>query len=133
MDPGTGWVTGKYGYGLNFDIENVKLEICKANLQANSPTVNFLFSINREPEGNCSFAAIYEKCEAFPISPFGNDDYILMSRSNCDFSSQFFAMEKLDIAKSVKINYGLQPQFADNIDLTLKNKEFNHDEGGDKQ
>jgi len=34
MDPGTDWVSGKYGYGLNFDIENVK------------------FAINREPEGS---------------------------------------------------------------------------------
>jgi len=63
MDPGTDWVTGKYGKALDFDIENVK------------------FSINREPEGNCNFAAIYEKCEAFSISPFGSDNMDLTSKN----------------------------------------------------
>ena len=90
MDPGTGWVTGKYGYGLNFDIENVK------------------FAINREPEGNCSFAAIYEKCEAFPISPFGVDVAERLCRS--------------DICLICEAN---QPHdYVDCVTLSLNNKEL---------
>jgi len=90
MDPGTDWVTGKFGYGLDFDIANVK------------------FSINREPEGNCSFAAIYEKCEAFPISPFGVDVAERLCRS--------------DICLICEAN---QPHdYVDCVTLSLNNKEL---------
>jgi len=76
-------VYDKSGICRIIDIANVKLEICKANLQANSPTVNFLFAINHVPEGT-SFSS-YMRIPA-RNSHKGNDDRMDLTSKNKEFN-----------------------------------------------